>query len=316
MHRAREMMFGRGGVYEYLECGSCGTLQLLNPPENPDGAYPQSYYTFDNPIRDPITASLKRLRARAALTGRGTVGLLMTRAFGVPLVVRWVQDWARYAGVTPSTSILDVGCGKAHIFPDLIGLGFRSLIGIDPYLEGDIDFGHGIKALRMGIEDVQTTFDFVMLHHSFEHMGDPDLALRHIHRVLAPEGTALIRIPIAGSYAWKTYGTDWVQLDAPRHLLIPSRAGMHILVNRAGFEIAAEVFDSDGFQFWGSEQYRRGMVLMDPRSHFVHPRRSEFSREQLREYDLRAGELNARGEGDSAGFYLKKKPDPPVAVVP
>ena len=62
----------------------------------------------------------------------------------------------------------------------------------------------------------------------------------------------VIRIPIAGTHAWQTYGVDWVQLDAPRHLFLHTEDGMRSLAAGAGLQVTAVVHDSTAMQFWGS----------------------------------------------------------------
>src|SRR5690606_13809129 len=114
-----------------------------------------------------------------------------------------------------------------------------------------------------------------------------------------------IRVPVADSWAWRHYGTDWVQLDAPRHLFLHTRRSLDLLAADAGLVVERVADDSGAFQFWGSEQYRRDIPLRDPRSYAVNPRASDFTAAQIREFRRRAADLNARGEGDQASFYLR-----------
>jgi hypothetical protein len=113
-----------------------------------------------------------------------------------------------------------------------------------------------------------------MLHHSFEDMPDPLAVLKDIKRLCAPRGVVLIRLPVAGCLAWKEYGVDCYQIDAPRHLVIPSRKGMEILAERAGLHLFRVDFDSDERQFCCNEQYRQGIPLKDPRSYAASQRSS------------------------------------------
>ena len=130
--------------------------------------------------------------------------------------------------------------------------------------------------------------------------------MHHIVRLLKPEGVALVRIPVADSWAWRHYGADWVQLDPPRHLFLHTRRSMDLLAAAAGLKVERVVHDSTAFQFWGSEQYRRGIPLQDPRSYARNPRASAFSAGEIRTFEARAAELNACGEGDQACFYLRR----------
>jgi SAM-dependent methyltransferase len=49
--------------------------------------------------------------------------------------------------------------------------------------------------------DMEGAYDFVMLHHTFEHMPAPAEAMQHIARLLKPGRFLLIRIPVADSHA-------------------------------------------------------------------------------------------------------------------
>src|SRR6266852_6035050 len=47
-HLAREMMFGLRNEFEYLECGCCGCVQLVAPPEDMAKYYPKDYYSYQH----------------------------------------------------------------------------------------------------------------------------------------------------------------------------------------------------------------------------------------------------------------------------
>jgi hypothetical protein len=121
---------------------------------------------------------------------------------------------------------------------------------------------------------------------------------------VSPGGRVLIRMPTASSHAFETYGAGWAQLDAPRHLVVFSRPGMESLCQRTGATIVSVDDDSSGFQFWGSEQYLRGIPLMDGRSVMVGPRDSPFSRPQLQGWEKQAVALNRQGRGDQAAWVV------------
>jgi hypothetical protein len=78
------------------------------------------------------------------------------------------------------------------------------------------------------------------------------------------------------------------------------------LAEQAGFRLTKVIYDSAGFQFAASEQYRAGIPLMDSRSFAVNPPGKLFSEERLREFEAQAAALNSTGDGDQACFYLYK----------
>jgi hypothetical protein len=127
--------------------------------------------------------------------------------------------------------------------------------------------------------------------------------MAEIARHLAPAGRALIRLPVAGGHAWRTYRENWYALDAPRHLVIPSLRAMGLLAATAGLEVERHFFDSDTGQFLASEAYQRGIPLIE-QMRAPPPARGEVEMARLRNL---ADELNRKDDGDSGGFVLKRR---------
>ncbi|MBV9459390.1 MAG: methyltransferase domain-containing protein, partial [Bradyrhizobium sp.] len=151
---------------------------------------------------------------------------------------------------------------------------------------------------KSNLGDLSGEFDFIMFNHSLEHVAHPDQSLVDAKKLLAPGGRILVRVPTSTSHAWLEYGPNWVQLDAPRHLVIPSRKGMNALAERCGLSIGQSIDDSTAFQFWGSEMYRRAKPLASTGPDDV------FSRRELRGFAKRAAKLNMKRQGDQVAFLL------------
>ena len=175
---------------------------------------------------------------------------------------------------------------------------------MDPLIDAEIDHGQGLRIHKLTLSDLEGQYALVMLHHSFEHMADPASVVREIHRLLRPGGWALIRIPVADSLAWRDYGVDWVQLDAPRHLFLHTRKSMETLARAAGLSIARVDCDGTGFQFWGSELYRQNIALREDDMK-GRTGADRFTSAELSGFEQRAAEANARDQGDQAVFYLR-----------
>ena len=309
LHAAREMMFGLGGAFTYRECGGCGCLELLDPPADPAPYYPADYYSYRRGAGrrlERLDAWLKRRRARACLEGGDPLGALLKRAFGEPAQLRWM----RRLGIGRGDAVLDVGCGAGELLRELQRDGFRRLAGIDPYLPADLDLGQGLVVRREHLADVTERHDLVMLHHVLEHLPDQRGVFAQLRRVVKPGGGLLVRVPLADSLAWRRYGADWVQLDAPRHLVLHTRRSLEALAAGAGFTLEGREDDGTAFQFWGSEQYRRGIPLRDPRSHATDPRRSPFTRAELDGFAREAAQANRDGESDQAAFFFRRDRNP------
>jgi SAM-dependent methyltransferase len=202
--------------------------------------------------------------------------------------------------------VLDVGCGSGALLYEMRELlGIKALTGVDTFIASDICYENGVKVIKAELGDISDQFDTIMLHHSLEHMPDQLSVLSHLRRLLRPKGTVLIRIPVCSSFAWKTYGVHWAQLDAPRHLFIHSVSSFRILTEQAGFKIRETIYDSNVFQFWASEQYKLGISLTADNSYGINPENSIFTKRQIDEFAKLAEELNERGNGDQAGFFLE-----------
>ena len=322
LHQAREMFFGTRHPFIYIECASCGTVQIQTIPDLAP-YYAKNYYSFRPVIENKSASGFFKSAVRsvgAALRRRAAGHYSGRRSFVNNFVFRQISKHAPqllvgfpdylketslelFAG--PRSQVLDVGSGAGETLVSLSHFGFRDLIGVDPFIAADIDYGSGVKVLKSELRDVRGQFDLVLANHTIEHLPDPCATLKEIYRLLKPGRYAIIRIPIL-SYAWRKYGTNWVQLDAPRHLFLFTAEEFSKLATRAGFEVKKIWYDSTAFQFWGSEQYARDIPLMHECSHFVSPGKSPFTAEQIASYTADADKLNARGEGDQAAFYLRK----------
>lgn len=303
-HVAREMMFGLGDTFEYAECGGCGALRILDVPDDLSRFYPAGYYSLGaREARRPGRAERRLRELRSRLLVRPAGSLAVRVALGPRNEPYWA-GWLRGLA-TPSSAILDFGCGSGKLLLELRRQGFHRVVGFDPFLGEDYDYGDGLVIRRVLPQDWEGRFDLVMAHHSFEHVADPEATLSGLRRLLQPGGRALLRTPVADSFAWRRYGTSWVQLDAPRHLFVHTRRSIGVLAERTSFRVVSTICDSRAFQFWASEQYERGIPLRDPRSFAESPGGSVFSAEEIAEFERRAKQLNEEDDGDQAVFVLE-----------
>ena len=312
---ASEKMFGIGGAFEYLECGYCKCLQIAEIPEDIEKYYPEAYYSFNHKPAEGIKKFLKSQWIRQSLIETDSIrertgNNLFIGAQLVRLKGYWPYSYLfSYYDVAQGDKVLDIGCGSGLLLRDLNSAGFDDLTGIDKYIEKDIYVNDELRILKKDITELESKYDFIMMNHSFEHMDGPEQSLKVISEYLEDNGTLMIRIPLADSYARKKYGADWVQLDAPRHFFLHTKKSMSILARRAGFKISTIHFDSDEFQFWGSELYRRGRNLSDM-NQGKHPAKAFpeiFTKKIIEKYAEKARELNKGKQGDQAAFFLEKR---------
>jgi len=295
----REMMYGSGESFAYALCQTCESLQIVDIPGDLSRHYPAGYYSMDGQQPGLLTALKLFARAqgdRAAFGFANLLGMAMLKRRPLqPEVAALVR-----ARPAQDARILDVGCGAAaHFLRQLARAGFTSLTGADPFIEPD-RIAHGrVTIHKADLWGMAGPFDVVTLNHSFEHMPDPRAALQQVAQLLAPGGRAVLCLPTPSSKAFAEYGADWVQLDAPRHLNLPSRKGMAILAETCGLELVESWDDASPFQFIGSEFYRRGIALVDQDPAMLEEaERVRFAR--------MTEAANAAGEGDQAVWILRK----------
>jgi SAM-dependent methyltransferase len=300
---ARETMFGWPDRFGYFQCAACGCLQIDSVPPDLARYYGSGYYSFGSPAyRNRLTAWLNGRRDAWALSGSGG-------AFGRALYRRRPREdllALRRLALGRDARVLDVGCGAGHFLYALRERGFTRLLGIDPFIEAPIRYGNGLVIERRAVTEAAGEWDLVCFHHSFEHIPDQQATLAAAARLLAPGGVCLLRLPVVDSAAWREYGLDWVQLDAPRHLFLHTTASVRSLAAQVGLGLEAVVHDSTAFQFWGSEQLKQGIALRDPRSLAVNPHAPLFTAAQRQAFAARAEAANAAQQGDQAAFYLRR----------
>lgn len=297
----REMMYGTRESFGYVQCGACGCLQIAEIPADLSRFYPPDYTSFKpapgGRFANPLRAVLRRARYRYAALGKGFGGRVLHALAPKPRL-----DFLRPVALDYNSRILDVGCGSGELLVILREIGMRNLLGVDAFVARDLDHPGGVRVRRGTLDDAEGEWDCIMFNYSLEHMPDQAGALRAAAARLAPNGACLVRIPMVDSAAWERYGVDWVNLDAPRHLYLHTRRSFERAAADAGLAIAQTRYDSDDFQFLGSELYRRNIPLNAP----AETKAAAFTRAQVRAWRREAEALNLESRGDLATFYLRK----------
>lgn len=285
-----EGMHRTGEHFTYFQCEGCGSMQIAAVPENLASYYdPESYYSFSQSDSKSDWKWLQSRPARIALRANTELFLRTGRGRG--------EDFTRQLGFRTSDRILDLGCGAGHLLKRLHLYGFRHLLGADPFLDEEREVAPGVRLVKRSHTEIEGHYDWVMMHHAFEHVPDPRATLQSVRRLLAPGGRMLLRMPVMGQDAWRRYGTDWAQLDPPRHLVIYSVPAVRLLAESERFVIDHLSFDSTEFQFWGSE------LVAAKKPHAPGP--EGFSEADRRRWALTAERLNRAGDGDQAVIVLR-----------
>lgn len=305
----REMMFGTREVFEYFTCTGCGSLQVVDVPKDEDIAryYPPNYYSYvavQPAIFRWLTTHLDRheLRRGSAPLGALVSTVLPERIVRTGITGHLVKFLGKL-GVTQDMRVLDVGCGGGATLDRLARIGFTNLLGADPFISEDCETSLGVTLMKRYLSEVPGEFDLILFNHSLEHVPDFISTLKDARQKLASGGQCLVRLPTTSSEAWDTYREHWVDIDAPRHIVIPSRDGMMFAADKVGMRLARTFDESTLVQFIASEAYRRDVHLTDPRLLLKMLR--IFGPKQFWEWEKRAERFNSEGRGDRVGFVLR-----------
>jgi SAM-dependent methyltransferase len=300
---AKEQLFDTNESFDYFRCSACGSLQINPIPLDIGRYYPPDYYSLaaDEPI-----PSLSRLRrfVRAARTdyyinGVHPIGWAIEKIAHRYFDLNW--EWFR-GHVSTRSRILDIGCGYGELLRKMHWRGFRDLTGVDPFIDKSVK-ADGLRIVRAQVGELDERFDFVMLHHSLEHMPNPLGTLCEVRRLLRRNGAVLVRLPVAGTWAEQHYGVNWIGLEPPRHLFVPSRKGMSELGRRAGFSVAGFWCDTNEGMLLASESFARGFSPYD-REEKTWPYLRRFTAAEINDARERAANLNRTGDGDMGCFIL------------
>ncbi|WP_143884412.1 class I SAM-dependent methyltransferase [Chryseobacterium binzhouense] len=286
----REMMFGFDDTFLYFKCSSCGCLQINEPPLDISKYYPiDKYYSFKNLPAKNYKSFIKNILFK----------LYYKKIIKHNFFYQKESNLLSVLKETKLTSpILDVGCGNGIFLQQMATWGFKNLSGIDPFIEKEIilDKNSG-KVYKETIFEHEGNYSLIMMSGVLEHMDNQFGVMKELHRLLNNDGKVLIQVPVCDSYAWRKYGVNWFQLDAPRHFYIHTVKSMNILSQNTGFVIEKEHYESGAYQFIESEKYLRNLKYSDSLS---------LSSKYIKDCNKFAKKLNEIKDGDVIRFVLKK----------
>lgn len=137
-----------------------------------------------------------------------------------------------------SAKLLDIGCGNGDFVRLASSLGWDAQ-GMDPdpkAVAAARKIGLTVNQggfPRTGFPDGQ--FDAVTLSHVIEHVHDPIVALREVHRILKPGGMIWMATPNLDSAGHHQFSCYWRGLEPPRHLVLFNASSLRLAYERCGF---------------------------------------------------------------------------------
>jgi SAM-dependent methyltransferase len=137
--------------------------------------------------------------------------------------------------------VLEVGAGDGRFVARLVAAGFEAR-GSEPSASGARRArARGASVERAALEDLElerASLDAVVVWHVLEHLDDPAGALERIAGWLRPGGRAVVACPNLASVQAQIGGDRWFHQDVPRHRSHFTAAGLRLLLERTGFQVA------------------------------------------------------------------------------
>lgn len=233
LHRVRDHLFAAPGEFTLVRCGRCGLVYLNPRPtlEELQQFYPSNYFCYQPVMEPEAPAEGDQDIPLGGLTGR-----LARQRIG--------QLETHVGRVSPSSRVLDVGCGANAFLFHLRRLRGCETLGID-FNAAVVEAIHRklqMPALWGSILDLELPaagFDGVAMYEYLEHEGRPYEVIAEACRLTRPGGWLVIETPNIASGLAKLFGRKWCQLDAPRHLVLYEPATITRMLDRCGYEVIA-----------------------------------------------------------------------------
>jgi SAM-dependent methyltransferase len=161
-------------------------------------------------------------------------------------------------GHRKGSRVLDVGCGDGRHLTRDVAAGWNAT-GVD---FSSIAVEHAQRRgldVRLGTifrEDLEReSFDLIRVSHVIEHVPDPVALLRRGHELLVRGGRVHISTPNLGSPSASLFGSYWMGLDSPRHLVVFTPASLRRAAHDAGLAVEQEHHQVVPSDFWASVDY-------------------------------------------------------------
>jgi len=235
--------------FVYARCTGCGTVFMIDPPEDPGRYYAEDYYQFgpdESPAwtTDPLRMQAASYRV-ALLRSHTAVGHLIEIGSGTGAFATAAQK----AGFDVSAIEMSERC--CRYLSERAGV--RAICSDRP-----------LKALA-SLPPARV----VALWHVLEHLPDPVEVIARAAEKLEPGGVLAIAVPNPRSLQFRLLRERWAHLDAPRHLCLMPPAVLLGMAEEHGMRgVTLTTTDPDGLECdffgWVSALRRRPAVGSTP----------------------------------------------------
>jgi SAM-dependent methyltransferase len=292
------------GSYRYKRCSTCSTVYQDPQVIAADLplCYPEKYYTHqdqDDQVEHPPRVAFAVEQATQNQPARTLRGLRdkvrqsimgdvrnqpapgLWGAVGKALSVSKTLRERAFFGILdddllPKTCrpqrALEIGCGSGRSLARLNTLWDAEGVEWDPMAAetarkrtGCLIHVGDFQSLDLPLE----AYSLIFMHHVFEHLADPNAALRRILELLSPSGRAVLVYPNPQALGARIYGDDWFPWEVPRHLVFPPLRALRNLAEEIGFKaLRWETKNDNAAEYFSrSRLYRQGLPVEETRAY-------------------------------------------------
>ena len=168
-------------------------------------------------------------------TSTGAARVIKRLAF-----TRQARTLLKQVGATPR-SVLDFGCGSG-LFTRCLGdlLPGAKVVGSDFHPEPPPDLADRPYVPNRALEDVDGSFDLVLMMHVLEHDDDPVALLRRVAALGHSGSSFVIEVPNIDCVWAPFFGRAWDAWYLPFHRMHFSRASLRSVIERSGLVVDGE----------------------------------------------------------------------------
>jgi SAM-dependent methyltransferase len=229
-------------VFTYARCAACGTLFMVDPPDDLARYYEGDYYHFDADGEPEWKHNQVRIDSASY-----RVALLIDHVAPGPLI--------------------EIGAGTGAFASAAKAAGFDvTAIEMDESCCRYLREREGITAIcsdrPLEALDSLAPARAVAMWHVLEHLRNPAEILERIAARLEPGGVLAIGVPNPSSLQFRLMGARWPQVDAPRHLCLMAPDALLRKGEELGMRgVAITTTDPEGLDFdlfgWANALRRR-----------------------------------------------------------
>jgi SAM-dependent methyltransferase len=217
-----------GEAFRYRRCARCGSLHLVDVPDDLGIYYPAEYFSLPD---------LAGLRAQA-----------------VP--ERWRMELVA-AHAQPPGRLTEIGPGNGIFAIQAVDTGYEvAVVEMDERASAYLRDTVGVEVVRSAAPEQvlpgMPPSRVIAAWHLLEHVPKPWDLVDAAADNLAPGGALVIATPNPRSFGLRVLGGRWPHVDAPRHLFLIDHEALIGRAAAAGLELAALTDRDPGGLHWNA----------------------------------------------------------------